>query len=97
VRGPGIPGCPNRPRDDIAYLRSQLDSPSRYAGLVHHDLNSTIALVTDRGVRLVDFEGCSFSHIGTDASFLHYPFPHYSAHWAVTGLCWRWCAWWGGE
>jgi Phosphotransferase enzyme family len=60
-------------RDDIAFVRSQLDAPGPYAALVHNDLNPTNALVTDRGIRLVDFEGSGFGHIGFDASFLHYP------------------------
>jgi len=33
--------------------------------------------------QLVDFEGSIFGHTGLDAAFLHYPFPTYSAHWAV--------------
>lgn len=70
-------------RDDVASVRSQLDDPGQYAALVHDDLNPTNALVTDKGVRLVDFEGSGFGHIGFDAAFLHYPFPHYSAHWSV--------------
>ena len=70
-------------RDDIAYVRSQLDDPGPYAALVHDDLNPTNALVTDQGIRLVDFEGSGFGHIGFDASFLHYPFPHHSANWSV--------------
>lgn len=70
-------------RDDIASVRAQLDSPGPYAALVHDDLNPTNALVTDRGIRLVDFEGCGFGHIGFDASYLHYPFPHHSANWSV--------------
>jgi hypothetical protein len=74
--GPGLD-------DDIGRLRADLHDPRRHGGLVHHDLNPTNALVTDDGIRLVDFEGCSFGHIGMDASFLHYPFPTYSAHWAV--------------
>ncbi|HZX05171.1 hypothetical protein, partial [Kribbella sp.] len=43
----------------------------------------TNALVTDHGVRLVDFEGARFSHPGFDISFLHYPFPHHSANWCM--------------
>ncbi|MFG1909767.1 phosphotransferase family protein [Kribbella sp. NPDC048928] len=70
-------------RADIAFVRSQLDDPGPYAALVHDDLNPTNALVTDRGVRLVDFEGSGFGHLGFDASFLHYPFPHHSANWSV--------------
>jgi hypothetical protein len=70
-------------RDDIAYVRSQLDDPGKYAALVHDDLNPTNAVVTDQGIRLVAFEGSGFGHIGFDASFLHYPFPHYSANWSV--------------
>ncbi|GAB3923810.1 hypothetical protein GCM10029976_014580 [Kribbella albertanoniae] len=70
-------------RDDIAFVRSQLGEPGQYGALVHHDLNPTNALVTDRGIRLVDFEGSGFGHMGFDASFLHYPFPHHSANWSV--------------
>ncbi|TCC07461.1 phosphotransferase [Kribbella soli] len=70
-------------RDDVAFVRSQLDAPGQYAALVHNDLNPTNALVTDRGILLVDFEGSGFGHIGFDASFLHYPFPHHSANWSV--------------
>ena len=35
------------------------------------------------GVRIVDFEGAIFGHLGFDVSFLHFPFPMYSAHWAT--------------
>jgi hypothetical protein len=70
-------------RDDIAHVRSQLDDPGKYAALVHDDLNPTNALVTDQGIRLVDFEGSGFGHIGFDASSLHFPFPHHSANWFV--------------
>ncbi|WP_427893135.1 phosphotransferase family protein [Kribbella sp. GL6] len=70
-------------RDDIAFVRRQFDEPGPYAALAHHDINPTNALVTDHGVRLVDFEGARFGHIGFDVSFLHYPFPHYSAHWST--------------
>ena len=68
---------------DIKFVRAQLDAPGQYAALVHNDLNPTNALVTAEGVRLVDFEGSGFGHIGFDASFLHYPFPHHSANWSV--------------
>ncbi len=70
-------------RDDIAFVCSRLDEPGAYGALVHLDLNPTNALVTDDGVRLVDFEGAGFGHIGFDASFLHYPFPHHSPNWSV--------------
>ncbi|WP_405058746.1 aminoglycoside phosphotransferase family protein [Kribbella sp. NBC_01505] len=70
-------------RDDIALIRAHLENPGQYAALVHNDLNPTNALITDEGVRLVDFEGSDFGHIGFDASFLHYPFPHHSANWSV--------------
>ncbi len=72
-----------RARGEVATLVSLLDSPGPFSALVHHDLNPTNVLITDAGARLVDFEGCGFGHLGTDLSFLHYPFPHYSAHWAV--------------
>jgi hypothetical protein len=70
-------------RDDIAFVLQHLLDPSRFAALVHIDLNPTNALVTADGVKLVDFEGSIFGHIGIDASNLHYPFPNYSPHWAV--------------
>jgi hypothetical protein len=71
------------PRDDIAMLLERLTEPSPFAALVHIDLNPTNALVTADGVKLVDFEGSIFGHVGIDVSYLHYPFPTYSAHWAV--------------
>ncbi|SEF11633.1 phosphotransferase family protein [Jiangella alba] len=70
-------------RDDLAFVRSQLDDPGAFAALVHDDLNPTNALVTEHGVRLVDFEGSRYGHIGFDVSFLHYPFPHHSPNWSV--------------
>ncbi|GAA1596966.1 MULTISPECIES: hypothetical protein [Kribbella] len=78
----GLPDA-HAARDDIAFVRAQFDKPGPYAALVHRDLNPTNALVTDHGVQLVDFEGSRFGHVGFDASFLHYPFPHYSAHWCT--------------
>ncbi|WP_165956619.1 phosphotransferase [Kribbella antibiotica] len=78
----GFPDA-GKARDDIAFVRAQLEAPGRYAAVVHNDLNPTNALVTDDGVRLVDFEGSGFGHIGFDASFLHFPFPHHSANWSV--------------
>lgn len=70
-------------RGDLALVRLRLDAPGPYAALVHDDLNPTNALVTEHGVRLVDFEGSRFGHIGVDVSFLHYPFPHHSPNWSV--------------
>jgi hypothetical protein len=65
------------------FVCSRLDEPGTYGALVHLDLNPTNALVTDDAVRLVDFEGAGFGHIGFDASFLHYPFPDHSPNWSV--------------
>jgi hypothetical protein len=70
-------------RDDIAFVLDRLAHPAPFVALVHTDLNPTNALVTAEGVKLVDFEGSIFGHIGVDISFLHYPFPNHSAHWAV--------------
>lgn len=69
-------------RDDVDFVRERLLAPS-LAALVHTDLNPTNALITVDGVRLVDFEGAIFGHPGMDASFLHYPFPNYSANWST--------------
>lgn len=70
-------------RADVALVRSQLDDPGAFAALVHDDLNPTNALVTEHGVRLVDFEGSRYGHLGPDVSFLHYPFPHHSPNWSI--------------
>jgi hypothetical protein len=70
-------------RDDIAALQARLARPAPFLGLVHTDLNPGNALVTPGGVKLVDFEGATYGHLGFDAAFLHYPFPTYSTHWGT--------------
>lgn len=69
--------------DDVDEVRQALEAPGRHGALIHLDLNPTNVLITDDGARLVDFEGATFGHAGLDASFIHFPFPNYSAHWAV--------------
>jgi Ser/Thr protein kinase RdoA (MazF antagonist) len=78
----GLPDA-SAARVDVAVVLEHLRQPAPFAALVHMDLNPTNALVTPAGVKLVDFEGSIFGHIGVDASFLHYPFPNHSAHWAT--------------
>jgi hypothetical protein len=68
---------------DAASVRDRLADPGPFAALTHTDLNPGNALVTPHGVRIVDFEGAIFGHFGFDASFFHFPFPTYSAHWAT--------------
>jgi hypothetical protein len=70
-------------RADMAFVWERLVEPARFAAIVHADLNPTNVVLTEEGVKLVDFEGSFFGHMGIDAAFLHYPFPTYSAHWAV--------------
>jgi hypothetical protein len=69
--------------DDAAFVQDRITDAGLFAALTHTDLNPTNALVTPHGVRIVDFEGAIFGHLGFDASFLHFPFPSYSAHWAT--------------
>jgi len=69
--------------DDAAFVQDRIADPGPFAALTHTDLNPGNALVTPHGVRIVDFEGAIFGHLGFDASFLHFPFPTYSAHWAT--------------
>ena len=70
--------------DDVAAVAAALVAPGPVGALIHLDLNPRNAVVGGDGVvRLVDFEGATFGHAGTDACFLHYPFPNYSQHWAV--------------
>jgi hypothetical protein len=68
---------------DAAFVQDRIADAGPFAALTHADLNPSNALVTPQGVRLVDFEGAIFGHIGFDASFLHFPFPTYSAPWAT--------------
>jgi Phosphotransferase enzyme family len=66
---------------DAAFVQDQIIGAGPFAALTHTDLNPSNALVTPHGVRIVDFEGAIFGHLGFDASFLHFPFPTYGAHW----------------
>jgi hypothetical protein len=68
---------------DAAFVQDRIADAGPFAALTHTDLNPSNVLVTPHGVRLVDFEGAIFGHLGFDASFLHFPFPTYSAHWAT--------------
>jgi len=68
---------------DAAFVQDRITNAGPFAALTHTDLNPSNALVTPNGVRVVDFEGAIFGHLGFDASFLHFPFPTYSAHWAT--------------
>jgi hypothetical protein len=70
-------------RGDIADLALRLLKPAHFGALVHMDLNPTNVLVTDQGAKLVDFESSVYGHLGMDVVSLHFPFPCYSAHWAV--------------
>lgn len=68
-------------RDEVRSLLDRITQPGPFDALIHLDLNPTNALITDAGARLVDFEGCRFGHLGIDACFLRYPFPHHSNPW----------------
>lgn len=70
-------------RDEVARLLRRAVSSGPSAALTHLDLNPTNVLLTDAGARLVDFEGSRFGHLGIDASFLYYPFPHHSTPWGI--------------
>lgn len=70
-------------RDEVARLLRRAADPGRSAALTHLDLNPTNVLLTDAGARLVDFEGSRFGHLGIDACFLYYPFPHHSTPWGI--------------
>lgn len=69
--------------DDTAFVHERIADAGPFAALTHTDLNPSNALVTPHGVRIVDFEGAIFGHLGFDASFLHFPFPTYSTHWGT--------------
>jgi hypothetical protein len=70
-------------RDEAEQLFARVFQPGSCSALIHLDLNPTNVLITDRGARLIDFEGCRIGHVGVDACFLHYPFPHHSNPWGV--------------
>lgn len=71
-------------RDDVAWVRSRLVEPGPSLVLTHTDLSPpNIVVVGDDRVTLVDFEGSGFRHAGLDVAWLHFPFPNYSAHYAV--------------
>lgn len=70
-------------REEVRALLGRIAQPGPYGALVHLDLNPTNVLITDAGARLVDFEGCRYGHLGLDACFLSYPFPHHAAPWGV--------------
>lgn len=72
-----------RARDDITRVRRHLVDPGPFLALTHTDVSPPNAIVTQRGVLLVDFEGSGFRHVGLDLAWLHFPFPNYSAHYAV--------------
>jgi hypothetical protein len=70
-------------RDDVRALLRRTAEPGQFAALIQLDLNPTNVLITDAGARLIDFEGCRFGHLGIDACFLRYPFPHHSNPWGT--------------
>jgi hypothetical protein len=72
-----------RARADVEAVRACLRDPGPFGALTHLDLNPTNVVITDGGALILDFEGSTYGHIGVDASFMHYPFPNYSAHWAL--------------
>ena len=72
-----------RARDEVTRLLARSTRPGPTAALTHRDLNPTNVLLTDGGARLVDFEGSGFGHLGIDACFLYYPFPHHSNPWGL--------------
>lgn len=70
-------------RDEVVRLLRRAADPGPFSALTHLDLNPTNVLLTHAGARLVDFEGSRFGHLGIDACFLHYPFPHHSNPWGT--------------
>jgi hypothetical protein len=70
-------------RADVEHLRSRLLSPSPFLGLTHADVTPNNAVLTEGGARFVDFEGAAYGHMGLDACAFTFPFPCYSAHYAV--------------
>lgn len=78
----GLPSG-KRARDEVTRLLARSTRPGPSSALTHRDLNPTNVLLTDAGARLVDFEGSGFGHLGIDACFLYYPFPHHSNPWGL--------------
>ncbi|MGO2722015.1 phosphotransferase family protein [Brachybacterium tyrofermentans] len=78
----GLPSA-KRAREEVTRLLARSTRPGPSAALTHRDLNPTNVLLTDAGARLVDFEGSGFGHLGIDACFLYYPFPHHSSPWGL--------------
>ena len=70
-------------RHDVEWVRERLSNPGPFLALTHTDPSPCNAVVTANGVVLVDWEGAGFRHVGLDAAWLHFPFPNYSAHYAV--------------
>ncbi len=68
---------------DIGWLCAQLRDPAAFLAFNHADPTPNNVILTADGARLIDFEGSGFRHVGCEAAALHFPFPHYSAHWAV--------------
>lgn len=68
--------------EDVHRLIGSLTAGS-YDALLHADSNPGNCLMTANGVRLVDFEGSMFGHVGLDLAELDYPYPFYSAHWST--------------
>ena len=78
----GLPSA-TRARNEVTCLLARSTGPGPSSALIHRDLNPTNVLLTDAGARLVDVEGSGFGHLGIDACFLHYPFPHHSSPWGL--------------
>ena len=68
---------------DVEWLLAQLRDPGDFLVLNHADVTPNNVICTGEGLRLVDFEGSGHRHAMCEASALHFPFPHYSAHWSV--------------
>jgi 8-oxo-dGTP pyrophosphatase MutT (NUDIX family) len=78
----GLPD-PRSARYDVERVRERLLDPGPFLALTHTDPSPCNAVMTATGVVLVDWEGSGFRHVGLDAAWLHFPFPNYSAHYAV--------------
>lgn len=78
----GLPSA-RRARRDVAHVCEQLVAPGPFLALTHTDPSPPNAIVSAAGVALVDYEGSGFRHVALDAAWLHFPFPNYSAHYAI--------------